>query len=57
MCTDEYEDYKSWREDIEFMDRYMDNLDRLLDEKIRIQNQSLEEDEYTEQNHIISRRQ
>ena len=22
----EYEDYKSWREDMEFMDRYMESL-------------------------------
>ena len=42
---EEYEEYKSWREDMEFMDRYMDTLDSLLDEEIRIHNQSLVEDE------------
>lgn len=36
MYTEEekYEDNKSWREDMEFMDRYMDRLDQLLDEEI-----------------------
>ncbi|MBP3353441.1 MAG: hypothetical protein J6L02_02170 [Bacteroidales bacterium] len=42
---EEYEDYKSWREDIEFMDRYMDQLDRILDEQIQNHNEALEEDE------------
>ena len=53
---EEYEEYKSWREDIEFMDRYMDTLDRLLDEEIRIHNQSLVEDERRKQDNTISRR-
>lgn len=42
---DEYEEYKSWREDIEFMDRYMDTLDSLLDEEIERHNQSLDDNE------------
>mgnify|MGYP003301825513 CR=1 FL=1 len=42
---EEYEDYKSWREDMEFMDRYMDELDRILDEQIQNHNEALEEDE------------
>ena len=42
---EEYEEYKSWREDIEFMDRYMDTLDSLLDEQIQSHNNALEEDE------------
>ena len=45
---EEYEEYKSWREDMEFMDRYMDRLDQLLDEEIERHNQSLEENERTE---------
>ncbi len=50
MYTEEekYEDNKSWREDMEFMDRYMDRLDQLLDEEIEWHNQSLEENERTE---------
>ena len=44
-AEEEYEDYKSWREDIEFMDRYMDTLDSLLDEQIQSHNNALEEDE------------
>ena len=50
MYTEEekYEDNKSWREDMEFMDRYMDRLDQLLDEEIERHNQSLEENERTE---------
>ena len=42
---EEYEEYKSWREDIEFMDRYMDTLDSLLDEEIERHNQSLDDNE------------
>ena len=53
---EEYEDYKSWREDMEFMDRYMDTLDSLLDEEIRIHNQSLVEDERRKQDNTLSRR-
>ena len=53
---EEYEEYKSWREDIEFMDRYMDTLDSLLDEEIRIHNQSLVEDERRKQDNTLSRR-
>ena len=46
---EEYEDYKSWREDMEFMDRYMDELDRILDdEQIQNHNEALEEDERRE---------
>ena len=52
---EEYEEYKSWREDIEFMDRYMDTLDRLLDEEIRIHNQSLVENERRKQDNTLSR--
>ena len=52
---EEYEEYKSWREDIEFMDRYMDTLDRLLNEEIRIHNQSLVEDERRKQDNTLSR--
>ena len=52
---EEYEEYKSWREDIEFMDRYMDTLDRLLDEEIRIHNQSLVEDKRRKQDNTLSR--
>lgn len=50
MHTEEekYEDNKSWREDMEFMDRYMDRLDQLLDEEVERHNQSLEENERTE---------
>ena len=44
---EEYEDYKSCREDMEFMDRYMDKLDRILDEQIQNHNEALEEDERT----------
>ena len=53
---EEYEEYKSWREDIEFMDRYMDTLESLLDEEIRIHNQSLVEDERRKQDNTLSRR-
>ena len=53
---EEYEEYKSWREDIEFMDKYMDTLDSLLDEEIRIHNQSLVEDERRKQDNTLSRR-
>ena len=42
---EEYEDYKSWGEDMEFIDRYMDKLDRILDEQIQNHNETLEEDE------------
>ena len=42
---EEYEEYKSWREDIEFMDRYMDTLDSLFDEEIERHNQSLDDNE------------
>ena len=45
---EEYEDYKSWGEDMEFMDRYMDKLDRILDEQIQNHNEALEEDERRE---------
>lgn len=45
---EEYEDYKSWSEDMEFMDRYMDELDRILDEQIQNHNEALEEDERRE---------
>lgn len=53
----EYEFYKSWREDIEFMDRYMDRLGQLLDEEIRRHNQSLVEDEKRKQDNTLPRRQ
>ena len=53
---EEYEEHKSWREDMEFMDRYMDTLDSLLDEEIRIHNQSLVEDERRKQDNTLSRR-
>ena len=53
---EEYEEYKSWREDMEFMDRYMDTLNSLLDEEIRIHNQSLVEDERRKQDNTLSRR-
>ena len=53
---DEYEEYKSWREDIEFMDRYMDTLDSLLDEEIERHNQSLDDNERRKQDNTISRR-
>ena len=53
---EEYEEYKSWREDLEFMDRYMDTLDSLLDEEIRMHNQSLVEDERRKQDNTLSRR-
>ena len=53
---EEYEEYRSWREDIEFMDRYMDTLDSLLNEEIRIHNQSLVEDERRKQDNTLSRR-
>ena len=52
---EEYEEYKSWREDMEFMDRYMDTLNSLLDEEIRIHNQSLVEDERRKQDNTLSR--
>ena len=45
---EEYEDYKSWREDMEFMDMYMDKLDRIWDEQIQNHNEALEEDERRE---------
>lgn len=45
---EEHEDYKSWREDMEFMDMYMDKLDRILDEQIQNHNEALEEDERRE---------
>ena len=47
-AEEEYEDYKSWRGDMEFIDRYMDRLDQHLDEEIERHNQSLEENERTE---------
>ena len=53
---EEYEEYKSWREDLELMDRYMDTLDSLLDEEIRMHNQSLVEDERRKQDNTLSRR-
>ena len=42
---EEYEDFKSWREDMEFMDRYIDKLDSLLNEEIERHNQSLDDNE------------
>ena len=42
---EEYEDFKSWREDMEFMDRSMDKLDSLLNEEIERHNQSLDDNE------------
>lgn len=45
---EEYEDYKSWRDDMEFMDGYMDKLDRILNEQIQNHNEALEEDERRE---------
>ena len=45
---EEYEDHKSWREDMGFMDRYMDKLDSILDEQIQNHNKALEEDERRE---------
>ena len=42
---EEYEDYKNWREDMEFMDRYIDKLDSLLNEEIERHNQSLDDNE------------
>ena len=53
---EEYEEYKSWREDIEFMDRYMDTLDSLLDEEIDKHNQSLDDNERRKQDNTLSRR-
>lgn len=53
---EEYEEYKSWREDIEFMDRYMDTLDSLLDEEIERHNQSLDDNERRKQDNTLSRR-
>lgn len=53
---EKYEDYKSWREDMEFMDRYMDKIESLLDEEIRMHNQSLEEDKRRKQDNPLSRR-
>ena len=53
---EEYEEYKSWREDIEFMDRYMVTLDSLLDEEIERHNQSLDDNERRKQDNTISRR-
>lgn len=55
---EEFEDYKSWREDMEdmeFMDRYMDKLDRILDEQIQNHNEALDEDERRKQNNTLSR--
>ena len=47
MYTEEeqYEEFKSWREAMEFMDRYMDKLDSLLNEEIERHNQSLDDNE------------
>mgnify|MGYP003306132222 FL=1 len=53
---EEYEEYKSWREDIEFMDRYKDTLDSLLDEEIERHNQSLDDNERRKQDNTLSRR-
>ncbi len=56
---EEFEDYKSWREDMEdmeFMDRYMDKLDRILDEQIQNHNEALDEDERRKQNNPLSER-
>ena len=53
---EEYEDFKSWREDMEFMDRYMDKLDSLLNEEIERHNQSLDDNERRKQDNTISRR-
>lgn len=50
---EEFEDYKSWRED---MDRYMDKLDRILDEQIQNHNEALDEDERRKQNNPLSER-
>lgn len=44
---EEYENYKSWRENMEIMDRYMDRLEQLLNGEIRRHNQSLNQDERT----------
>ena len=52
---EEYEEYKSWREDIEFMDRYMVTLDSLLDEEIERHNQSLDDNERRKQDNTLSR--
>ena len=55
---EEFEDYKSWREDMEdmeFMDRYMDKLDRILDEQIQNHNEALDEDERRKQNNTLSK--
>lgn len=55
---EEFEDYKSWREDMEdmeFMDKYMDKLDRILDEQIQNHNEALDEDERRKQNNTLSR--
>lgn len=52
---EEFEDYKSWREDMEDMDRYMDKLDRILDEQIQNHNEALDEDERRKQNNTLSR--
>ena len=54
---EEYEDRKSWSDDMEFMDRYMDELDHILDAQIQRHNKELEENERTKYNHTISRRQ
>ena len=53
---EEYENYKSWREDMEFIDRYMDRLDPLLNGEIRRHYQSLDLDERTKQNNTLSGR-
>lgn len=53
---EEFEDYKSWREDMEDMDRYMDKLDRILDEQIQNHNEALDEDERRKQNNPLSER-
>lgn len=39
-----------------FTDRYMDKLDRILDEQIQNHNEALEEDERRKQDNTLSRR-
>ena len=53
---EEYEEFKSWREDMEFMDRYMDKLDSLLNEEIERHNQTLDDNERRKQDNTLSRR-
>lgn len=53
---EEYEDFKSWREDMEFTDRYMYKLDSLLNEEIERHNQSLDDNERRKQDNTLSRR-